>query len=193
LTTAQGRSNLAAGWADGVTFGITQRIREKLGFDDVLDKNSNEYGVGLGIGMIHSFRLAGTTLGRGLFIGHGTSEIAEGVANGDPMQILRGIGLVAMGASGGGSVCEWENRIAKIAVRGGAAAGAVGYGSAAVDSFANGEYLNGSFNLLLAAKSLAPRPRTRFMSSAEARPRPGNSSKEISDYSVNFSSFLTGI
>ena len=56
-------SNFFAGWADTLTMGITQKIRQGLGYDDVVDKNSGAYKAGSTVGTIHNTLLGAFGLG----------------------------------------------------------------------------------------------------------------------------------
>jgi len=48
----QGVVDAAAGYGDGVSFGLTQWVREKIGTDNVVDKNSNIYNASLLAGVL---------------------------------------------------------------------------------------------------------------------------------------------
>ena len=49
-------SNTFAGWADTLTDGGTQRVREELGYDDGVDKDSKYYAHGQVVPMPDDFR-----------------------------------------------------------------------------------------------------------------------------------------
>jgi RHS repeat-associated protein len=57
-------SNFSAGWADELSFGLTNRFRSWLGYNDVVDHNSNAYGAGEWAGIIHSLLMLKAHLGR---------------------------------------------------------------------------------------------------------------------------------
>ncbi|VTR99011.1 hypothetical protein [Tuwongella immobilis] len=50
-------SNFFAGWADGLSFGITSKIRGVLNDDDVVDKSSSASGFGTRLGLAYSLIL----------------------------------------------------------------------------------------------------------------------------------------
>lgn len=58
----QGVVDVAAGYGDGVSFGLTQWLREKTGIDNVVDKNSNTYNASLLAGIATPYTAYGKTI-----------------------------------------------------------------------------------------------------------------------------------
>jgi len=87
-------SNFFAGWADTLTFGLTQKLRQSLGYDDAVDKSSGMYGLGQTVGTVHS-----------LIISFG----AGGVANAGLRSFMKGLDVVRAGAGVSSSVDKIRN------------------------------------------------------------------------------------
>ena len=51
-------SNFSAGWADGLTFNLTNTIRQSAGYNDAVDRSSAEYGNGQVVGKVHGAALS---------------------------------------------------------------------------------------------------------------------------------------
>jgi len=87
-------SNYFAGWVDALTFGLTQKLRQSLGYDDVVDKTSGMYGLGQTVGTVHS-----------LIISFGTG----GLANAGLRSFMKGLDVVRVGAGVSSSVDKIRN------------------------------------------------------------------------------------
>ena len=53
LDTLDDISNFAAGWGDALTFGATARVRQGLGADEAVNRDSGSYKVGYVVGVVH--------------------------------------------------------------------------------------------------------------------------------------------
>jgi hypothetical protein len=168
-------SNLFASWADKLTFGLTQKIRESLGYDDVVDKTSGMYALGQVIGGIHqslilgfgagalarSGNAAAQLLGKGLQV----YQMAEGVKGGvdkiregDVAGGILAIGGTAIGlaAMRGVRICNLSpaQKIGAWSVVGVTAGAAVVVGAQGVQQILEKDYVGGFSNVLDAGSNL---------------------------------------
>jgi hypothetical protein len=114
-------SNGAAGFGDTVSGGLTAQVRQALGCDDVVDKNSAQYGTGTTLGNETNTVLlfanpaggAATVLKIGSMAGN-FIEAAKAASHGEPAQALILAGSAALHV---GTACKRTSQLAKGAVR----------------------------------------------------------------------------
>jgi hypothetical protein len=130
-------SNFCAGMGDTISCGLTRYIRRGLGYDDVVDYNSNAYRYGTYAGEVVNIGLtlvnpagAARWAVTGLRIINGLSRLggaigaAEAALNGDPTQAaLLALGALGTGARGAGPACSVTQTVSRLALRASQAAG----------------------------------------------------------------------
>jgi hypothetical protein len=160
----QTASNVSAGAADTLSGGATAKVRQALGYDDVVDKSSAAYryggyaGQAINVGLLAVNPAGWASLAvRGINLATAASgfvDAGQAALAGDPSGLgltLLNVGLAQL--RGAGSACAAPSRLAGWAQRGlagyGVAAGAAG----AVDKLAAGDVLGGLLDLAQAGAS----------------------------------------
>jgi RHS repeat-associated protein len=98
-------TNLAAGWGDGLTGGLTGWVRGKLGVDGVVDKGSGAYIGGYVVGMVHQTVLFNAA-GKAISAARATRAAQAGT------------GAFRAGAAGGSGLGLFANRTVNITAKG---------------------------------------------------------------------------
>jgi len=164
-------SNFFAGWADTLTFGLTQKIRQSLGYDDVVDKSSGMYGLGQNVGTVHSLIISfgsGGVANAGLRtflqgldvvrVGMGVSNGVDKIRSGDTAGGILEIGGSVIGAalSRGVRICNIRpgQQLAAWSVIGVTGGAAVVVGAKGITQILQGEFEGGFSNLLDAGSNL---------------------------------------
>src|SRR5262245_8577392 len=154
-------SNFAAGMGDTITFGLTSRVRQGLGYDDVVDYSSGAYAAGANAGKVVNIGLmlvnpyAGAAWAQAAMRGINTMSAVSGVIgageaalSGDFEAAAMMLGGAALhGLRGAGSFC---GRAGQFGLRAMAAFGTAQAVAGGVRSIQNGDWLGGSLDLLAA-------------------------------------------
>jgi hypothetical protein len=155
-----------AGWGDTLTFGLTAKIRQGLGYDDVVDKNSSAYQTGTTVGQLHNVALglvggsASGVLGlvqKGMQLSGEVAGVIHGVEaikNGDVLGAVQAFMSVGLTAARGVSACNRVSTVVQWGQRAlhGAAAGQMVISAAG--KFANGDWFGGFVDLADAGANL---------------------------------------
>src|SRR5262245_55105348 len=151
-------SNFAAGMGDTITLGLTSRVRQGLGYDDVVDYSSGAYALGTNAGQIVNIGLmmvnpyAGAAWAQKAFAGINTLAAVGGVIGAGEAALSGDFGAAALMLGGaalrraGNGCASWGNfGLGAFATATTAAGG--------IDRILAGDYIGGALDLITAGVS----------------------------------------